>query len=350
MRYTPFLLTLISFTLSACVPANTPNELAALASVRQTQETGAYATQVAALPITQSAQESVYRASLTETFIPPALTATANANDATHITNVQSASFATRISFYATHEYSATLRAGIVVESDYQRRIAENNSSIANATNGANTMRDVLTWGGWIIIVGFGISIAWGVIQLGLYTHNTRKARETSDKWKRVFEAERLMLAAGVAQTSAGPTSYTPTSTAVTLAEKHLTTHTARLDQWRAAGKRYVIACVNLQRSGVSFPYSRANACKHLLITHPDKGGWWQLGHDRIIKMLTAMEVLGSSGQGGEVKLIVDLDSVSRVIDLSPYSDWPPDPIPSVKITLAGLQVSQVLAGTQVSK
>lgn len=340
-------LILLALLLAACTPTNAPNELVALGNVRNTATAEAVSTQAAAQPVTQSYLEAEYAKSLTSTALPPQQTATQQALQLADIAITQEWDNRTLTAVAQTVAYSQTQVVMTLEASDAQVKIAQNNAAIADATNGANLRRDVMTWGGGLLMFGFGVLVLWIVIQLGLYAHNTRKDKEKSDKWRRIFEAEKLMLASGVAPTSAGPTSYS----VVPLAEKHVAQYANRLsrdDQVRAALKTYVTACVDLSRRGVRQPFSRANACKHLLITHPATGDWWQLGHDRIVKMLRGMGVLDNTGSGGETVLVVDVDGVARHIDLTPLPDLPFDPIPAVKITLAGSQVTPIFASSQV--
>lgn len=334
-------LILFALLLTACSPALDPAGAGYYYAGLTTATREAADAQATAAPVTQSAREYEYAQSLTATFAPLAATATANANDATRIANLLAAQRATSEARYVESAGEATQQALAVLESKTQKTIQDNNAAIARSVIGLEAWRFFL-WGVAVVMlmgVFAAVVIALYYFQNFIFVRGQVYERRAWDRAE--IDNEIYARSNGFQITSAGLMQLS----APTIAEKHVQKYIARPDQWRAAGKRYIAAAIELERKGVTQPYSRANAAKDMLITHPDRGGWWQLGHDRLIKVLLGMGVLGSSGKGGEVRLIVDVDAYSRMIDLSPYSDWPPDPIPSVKITLAGSQVVRDLAG-----
>lgn len=333
-------LTLTAYALVACVPANTPDELAALAEVKQKAQASYISTQSAAIPITQDAQQRMLNDSYTQTALPPELTTIAITQNAAQLIATVESDNATQQHAANVLVYSQTVASATENASNTQARIAENNRVIADSMYYGQLWRDVLTWTALLALFGLGVLIAWCIIQVGIYVHHTRHDREISDKWKRTFEAERLMLAAGIAPTSSGHTSY-----AITIAEKHLMEYQGRDSKLRAALKNYVTACVDLSQRGELHPFSRPTAAKYALVTHPARNGeWWQLGHKRIMDALFTLNILTNTGKGGETTFAtgVDADNYSRIIDLAPLPADFPDPLPGVKITVAGYQLAQV--------
>lgn len=346
MRYL-FLLALIAYMLSACVPANTPNELAALASVRQTQETGAYATQSAALPITQSANERSLSDSYTQTAIPPQQTTIAITQDAAMLIATIESDNATRQRAANVLVYSQTVASATQVASDSQTRIAQNNRAIADSVYYGQLLRDVALWVSGIILFGLSVLTAWAALQGGMVAVAWRKSTV-----KRIEQSTALIIyrenereanpgdEKKMVLTSAGPMVLQLTTIAQTRAEGH-----SRSNHWRNALKTYIVSCVELQRGGNEQPFSRPTCLTHALITRPDSDKAWQEGHKRVVGLLKTLGVLVESTQGSKVELTCDLQSALRLIDTSPLPELPADPIPRARIVVAGWQDTQVLAG-----
>lgn len=339
MKFIPVLS--IALLLTACAPANVPPEIGyaqSIAAMTATRERNfAEATQAV---IAQSYANEQFNQSLTATSLPPAYTATALAASTLQLGLEQAQSRATAGALAYQVSLTATMESLAVLRADSERRIAESQAQLENAIEWGDAKNGIIRWGGLITILGFGVLVAWLILQLCAYILARRRIAETGDKWREIFKQEKLMLESGVASTSAGPTSYS----VVPVADKHIESY-QRSNQWRALLKCYVQSCIHLEQGGVKQPFSRPNMLRYELLTDPSTGHAWQLGHDRVIALLRALKVVDNTGKGGATRLIVDVDSFSRVIDLSPLPELPPDPLPQAKIIVAGWQLSQAHAG-----
>lgn len=329
-------------TLTACAPANVPPEIGyaqSIAAMTATRaQNSAEATQAV---IAQSYANEQFNQRLTETALPPAYTATALAASTLQLGLEQAQSRATSDALAYQVSFTATMEALAVLRADSERRIAESQAQLENAIEWGDAKNGIIRWGGLITILGFGVLVAWLILQLCAYILARRRIAETGDKWREIFKQETLMLASGVASTSAGPTSYS----VVTVAEKHVANYQSKQHKWRALLKCYVQSCIHLEQGGVKQPFSRPNMLRYELLTDPSTGHAWQLGHDRVIALLRSLKVVDNTGKGGATRLIVEVDSFSRVIDLFPLPELPPDPLPQAKIIVAGWQVAQAHAG-----
>lgn len=341
-----FSITLLALCV-ACVPANTPNELAAIASIRQTQEVNGIATQQAGIPATRDAQNNAYITGLTETAIPPQLTTIAITQQAAYLIATIEADNATRQAAANALVYSQTVASATQYASDVQARIADNNRAIAESQQRANAMQWVYYGGAGVLLFGLLALILIALWQGQQAIVTMRQIHERREWDKATLDAEVNARKFGLYVTSGGFTEMR--ALAAPIVEQRAANYT-RDSQLRAALKNYVTAGVDLARQGVKFPYSRANACKHLLIAHPVTGDWWQLGHTQTVKILREMGVLDNTGAGGETVLVVDVGEYARKIDLSPLPDIPLDPIPTVTITVAGWQATRDVAGMQVGR
>lgn len=332
-------LSVVLFT--ACAPANVPPEIGyaqSIAAMTATRERNfAEATQAV---IAQSYANEQFNQSLTATSLPPAYTATALAASTLQLGLEQAQSRATADALAYQVSLTATMEALAVLRADSERRIAESQAQLENAIEWGDAKNSIIQWGSLIAIIGFGVLVAWLILQLCAYILARRRIAETGDKWREIFKQEKLMLASGVASTSAGPTSYS----APALADKHIESY-QRSNQWRALLKCYVQSCIHLEQGGVKQPYSRPNCLTYELIRDPATGRPWQLGHDRVIGLLRFMKVVDNTGRGGSTRLIADVSEYARIIDLSPLPELPPDPLPQAKIIVAGWQVAQANAG-----
>lgn len=342
---------LLVFVLASCVPANTPNELAALADVRQTAQAQAVGTQAASIPITQSYEQSQLDHHATEAAFPAASTATALALATQQVGLGNAQARATYEALGFQNSITGTLEALEVLDSNTQRTIADNNRAMADSIRWGNFWQSVLEWGALIILFSLSTSAAWGVIQFGLFAHTYRTERETELRRQlrmRIYrESLREANKDGEQEfllTTAGP--MVKTHSVITIADKHIENY-QRANNWRAVCKTYIQSCIHLERGGVRQPYSRPNCLTYELIQDPATGGAWQLGHERVVGLLRAVGVIDNTGKGGATRLIVDASEYARVIDLAPLPKLPPDPIPHAKIIVAGWQAAQVsrLAG-----
>lgn len=332
------------FLLTACANAGTPtlDPRVQVAAMNELDKINATAT-----AMSQGVNNAAFNQSLTQAFIPPALTATALGQHATELANASGAEHATQVAFYNSAAVTFTQQALAVLESDTQRRVSENNRVIADGVRWGEFWHSVLEWGALIIIFAISISATWGVIQFGLFAHVYRKEREKELKRRidmRIYRDARDEAGSDFLLTSAGP--MVRTHAAVTIAERHITDY-QRANNWRAVCKTYVKSCIHLEQGGVKHPYSRPNALTYELIQHPATGKAWQMGHDRVISLLRELKVIDNTGKGGITGFAagIDADNYARVIDTSPFPDFPPDPIPTAKIIVAGWQVSQANAG-----
>lgn len=325
--------------LSACAPVD-PQQAAPFYAAQVTAIQHERNAQATAAPVTQSYLDQLYAQSLTATSLPPAYTATALAASTLQLGLEQAQSRATSDALAYQVSFTATMEALAVLRADSERRIAESQAQLENAIEWGDAKNGIIQWGSLIAIIGFGVLMAWLILQLCAYILARRRIAETGDKWREIFKQEKLMLESGVASTSAGPTSYS----VVPVADKHIESY-QRSNQWRALLKCYVQSCVHLEQGGVKQPFSRPNMLRYELLTDPSTGHAWQLGHDRVIALLRSLKVVDNTGKGGATRLIVEVDSFSRVIDLSPLPELPPDPLPQAKIIVAGWQVAQAHAG-----
>jgi len=150
----PFLFLVVLLT--ACSPALDPAGAGYYYAGLTTATRMAADVQATAAPATQSAREYEYAQSLTATFAPLAVTATANANDSTRIANLLAAQRGTSEALYNQSAVTATQQALAVLESETQKRIADNNAAIARTTIGVEAWKFFL-WGvAGIGVLGFG--------------------------------------------------------------------------------------------------------------------------------------------------------------------------------------------------
>lgn len=330
------LVALLALSLTACAPTLPPEVGYAAYIAQMTGTSNAAIAQSTQAIATQSADEYQYAKLKTEQARPAMETGTAIAISTQQIgLDLAKTRAAYEVLSYA-NSYTATMAALEILESDTQKRIAENNRSIADSVHGGELWRSTKGFLVGLVVLGFGVVVAWLVIQLCAYALTRRNIAETKAKWDAVFEQEHKMFQTGVFITSGG-------QTAVTLAEKHVAAYQDRNDKaskWRGMLKAYTNVCIELGREGVKHPFSRPTCAEYALLTRPDRAEWWQLGHKRAIGLLFDMGILtNDTGQGGEVVLAIDSGSVSRVIDTTPLPELPPDPIPVAKITLATSQV-----------
>ena len=333
---------------AACAPTD-PQLAAPFYSAQVTAIQHAADVQATAAPATQNAANENFARSLTETFVPPALTATSAANESTRLANVQISERSTIQALYNQGAISATQSAQQILESEVQRAIADNNRAMADSIRWGNFWQSVLEWGALIVLFSLSTSAAWGVIQFGLFAHTYRTERETELRRQlrmRIYrESLREANKDGEQEfllTTAGP--MVKTHSVITIADKHIENY-QRASNWRAVCKTYIQSCIHLERGGVRQPYSRPNCLTYELIQDPATGGAWQLGHERVVGLLRAVGVIDNTGKGGATRLIVDVSEYARVIDLAPLPKLPPDPIPNAKIIVAGWQAAQVPAG-----
>lgn len=325
------LIFLFALLAAACAPTGTAtlDPRVQVAAMNEMDKINATATAMA-----KDVNNAAFNQSLTQAFVPPALTATALNQHATELANASAAEYATQVAFNYSTSITLTEQAFMVIESDTQRQVAENNRAIADSVHGGELWRSTIGFLVGLGVFGFGVVVVWLAFQVCIHIYNRRKIADKGAAWTEIFKQEKAMLALGVAQTSAGPTSYN----AVTLAEKHVAQYD-NASRWRGLLKSYVARCIELSRSGVKQPFSRPTCARYAILTKPDEAEWWQLGHERVVKLLFGIGVLkNETGQGGPVVLAVDADSVWRVIDTAPLPDLPPDPIPACKMTLATSQ------------
>lgn len=326
-------LLLTTILLAACSPNLSPEEGYSVHVVRLTYAPVTVTAQSVQAMATQSANELAFSHVQTLAAQPAANTATALAL-ATQVLGLKLAEGqGTAVSARATVAYTETQIALVKLESAAQRTLAENNRAIADSVHGGELWRSAIGFLVGIVVFGFGVLIAWCVLQLCAYTLNTRKDRERSDKWKRIFEAERLMVESGVVQTSAGSIS------AVTLAEKHVAlyqTQESTLQQWRALAMAYVQSAIQLSRTGETrYPFSEPVAVGNALITHPDTGEVWREGHRRLMGwLIDECGVMARTGKGGKTDWASEwsLERFEREFSRTPLPSPPDGPIPHAKI------------------
>jgi len=334
---------LVIVVCASCAPQLDPNGGASYYNALTTATVMAQFAQATAQPSTQSAKEYEYAQSLTQTFIPPALTATANSNIATQDANSNVAARATTESLDHQNALTVTMQALAVLESDTQARIADNNRAISESVYRANAMQWVWYGGAVVfVLILFGAAL----ISLFYFQKGALVAKQVFERreWDKVEqEHAKKLFEMGLSPSSIGPMLLIQPS-APALAEKHVENY-QRANNWRAILKTYVASCIELERGGVRQPFSRPNCLTYKLIQDPATERPWQLGHDRVIGLLRELKVIDNTGKGGSTRLVVDVGEFARVIDLSPLPNLPPDPIPRAKITVAGWQLSQENAG-----
>lgn len=221
--------------LTACAPA-LPAEIGYAAYIAQMTGTSnaaiAQSTQAIA---TQSADEYQYAKLKTEQARPAMETGTAIAISTQQIGLDLAKTRAAYEALGYASAFTSTMEAGKVLSSDTQRRIAENNRAIADSVHGGELRRSTTGFLVGLGVFGFGVVVAWLVFQVCIHIHNRRKIADKGAAWTEIFKQEKAMRALGVAQTSAGPTSYN----AVTLAEKHLEKFN-HAKTWRTACNKLV--------------------------------------------------------------------------------------------------------------
>lgn len=326
-------LILITLALSACAPNLSPEEGYSVYAVRMTYAPVTATAQSMQAIATQGANEIAFSHSQTEAARPAASTGTALALATQSLGLKLAEGQGTAVSARATVAYTETQIALVKLESNAQRTLAENNRAIADSVHGGQLMRSIKDILAGIVVVGFAVLIVWIVWQLCAYILNTRKDRERSDKWKRIFEAERLMIDAGIVQTSAG------TISAVTLAEKHVSAYQVKessVQQWRALALAYVQSAVELSRSGETrYPFSEPVAVGNALITHPDTGEVWREGHRRLMGwLIDDCNVMARTGKGGKTDWAREwsLERFTHEFSRAPLPPPPDGPIPRAKV------------------
>lgn len=320
----------LALLLSACVPANTPNELAALASVRQTQESGAIGTQAASIPVTQSHMDKLYAQHATETAIPPALTQRANDNRATDIAIDSLAARATSESLYLAHSLSATVEALSVLESETQKTIAENNAAIARATIGVNTFEIVMYTGAGVLIVGLAVLISVSLWQLQALMVAKRKTTERRMWDAAELEHERRAREFGFIPSSAGLVALAPPIVEARKAE--YIANISLSQSWRTAARKLVEQGVIAGRGGAKHPFSETTLGGFVL--RPESGAVWLDGYRRLSRFLIDNGIWVSAGP--RIAPVWgdgwSWERFEREFDLTPLHHIPNTPPPDVKI------------------
>lgn len=320
------LLALAFLLLSACVPANTPNELAAVAAVRQTQESGAVATQAAAFPITQSFEQQEFNRHATETARPPAETSTAVANLQAVATLDAAKTQSARYALAYQTSISVTLEALVRLQSDTQARIAENNRAIAEETYRANAMQWVFYGcAGAVALFLFGAAlIALYYFQKGAVTVHQVAERWAWDKVEQ--DHAKKLFELGFTPSSAGPVRIS----APALAEQHLEKY-SHVQLWRTACSKLVAQGVIAGQGGAKHPFSETTLSQ--FVSRPDTAGVWVDGYRKISKVLQDNGVWFSPGPriAPEWGQGWNWDRFSREFDLTPLHHLPEGNPPDVK-------------------
>jgi len=295
--------------------------------------------QATAQPATQSYLDQQYAQSLTATFAPLAAVATSNANEATSIANVLSAQHATSEALNNQSAITATQQALAVLESEVQKTIAQNNAAISNSTNWVIAFRGVM-WGGALIIMGFVFVLAcFALYHLAMWMGAKRNIAEINARWSAVFENENKARKFRL---------DSPTSTAVTLAERHVAkySHYDALDRWRATALGYVQSAVECNKNYGDYAFSEPTAIKHSLVLHPDTGKVWREGYRRTIGWLVDCKVMSKTGTGGKTDWANGwtYERFENEFYRTPLPPPPDGPIPRPKILGRGYEVVEAVS------
>lgn len=277
--------------LTACANAGTPtlDPRVQVAAMNELDKINATAT-----AMSQGVNNAAFNQSLTQAFVPPALTATALGQHATELANASGAEHATQVAFYNSAAVTFTQQALAVLESDTQRRVSENNRVIADGVRWGAFWHSVLEWGALVIIFAVSISATWGVIQFGLFAHTYRKEREKELKRRidmRVYRDARDEAGSDFLLTSAGPMlAHHPVDTRAEERKRRYDHESA----WRTACRKLIEQGVLMARSGVKHPFSETSLSP--FVSRPETGAVWVDGYRKLVNVLKDAGALSTAG------------------------------------------------------